>query len=153
MQRTLVILVLAVLAMPALGNAQNADDLKQDILDGYTYTRENLRDQPGRISQQGAMMFWSSGGLMNKASADTEPGEYDAFNIHAKHIEILPIGDSAAVAMYYAEGSMTPKGYPAVPHYFTRVMETYVKENGKWVLRAAHWSPVGGGGGTSQTAQ
>ncbi len=47
---------------------------------------------------------------------------------------------------------MTPKGFPAVSHYLTRVMELWVKEDGKWKRRAAHWSAVTGGSGTSQSA-
>jgi hypothetical protein len=42
--------------------------------------------------------------------------------------------------------------YPAVSHYMTRVSEVYVKEDGEWKLRSAHWSPVTGGSGTSQSA-
>jgi hypothetical protein len=32
------------------------------------------------------------------------------------------------------------------------VTEVYVKEGGKWKVRAAHWSAVTGGSGTSQTS-
>ena len=37
-------------------------------------------------------------------------------------------------------------------HYLTRVMAVFVKEDGAWKIRAAHWSPLTGGKGTSQTA-
>jgi hypothetical protein len=46
---------------------------------------------------------------------------------------------------------MKPKNAEMVGHYMTRVTEAYVKEDGAWKLRAAHWSPVKGGSGTSQT--
>lgn len=63
----------------------------------------------------------------------------------------LPGGESA-VAMYYVEGSFQVKGSAAVDHYMTRALEVYVKEDGKWVVRAAHWSPILGGAGTNQTS-
>ena len=50
------------------------------------------------------------------------------------------------------EGAMKPKDSPGVSHYMTRVMQVYVMENGEWKVRAAHWSPIQGGSGTSQTA-
>jgi hypothetical protein len=52
--------------------------------------------------------------------------------------------------MYYAEGTMTAPGGEAISNYLTRVMEFYIKENGKWVVRAAHFSPLQGGSGTTQ---
>ena len=58
-----------------------------------------------------------------------------------------------AVAHFYAEGSMKPKGYPATSNYLVRVTSVYVKENGAWKLRSDHYSAVLGGGGTTQTAQ
>lgn len=47
---------------------------------------------------------------------------------------------------------MSPKGSSPVDHYMTRVLEVYVKEDGKWVSVAAHWSPIAAGAGTSQTS-
>jgi len=32
------------------------------------------------------------------------------------------------------------------------VTQVYVKENGKWKVRAAHWSPIAGGSGTNQNS-
>ena len=61
-------------------------------------------------------------------------------------------GGEAAVAMYYSEGSMQVTGGPLVSHYLTRVLQVFVKEDGKWVVGAAHWSPVAGGSGTTQTS-
>jgi hypothetical protein len=46
---------------------------------------------------------------------------------------------------------MKPKGLPAVPNYRTRVTQAFVKEDGMWRVKAAHWSPLQGGAGTSQT--
>ena len=70
-----------------------------------------------------------------------------------KHIEVIVlVPGKAAVAMYYSEGSMKPKGAAAVSHYMTRVTQAFVKEDNKWKVRASHWSPIQGGSGTSQTS-
>ena len=72
------------------------------------------------------------------------------FNLRPKHITIIPLSETSAAAMYYLEGSMQPKGRPAVGHYLTRVTEVFVKEGTAWKVRAAHWSAVRAGAGTSQ---
>ncbi len=64
-------------------------------------------------------------------------------------IEPAPV----SVAVYYSEGSMKPKGSPAVNHYLTRATQVFVKEEGQWKIRSSHWSPVAGGSGTTQTAE
>ena len=90
---------------------------------------------------------------MQKISPDGRPGEFESFNIDVKHIHVTTlVPGKAAVAHYYSEGSMQPKGSPAVSHYLTRATQVFVKEDGKWKVRASHWSPVAGGAGTSQTA-
>ena len=64
----------------------------------------------------------------------------------------MSVAEGVAVAQYYVEGSYQEVGVPPVGHYFTRATEVYVRENGEWKVRAAHWSPVAGGSGTQQTA-
>ena len=81
---------------------------------------------------------------------DDPPIEYESFSIEPKHIEVIRLSDDAAAVLYYAEGSMQPKGRAVVPRYLTRVMEVYVLEDGAWKARAGHWSPLVGGGGTSR---
>ena len=116
----------------------------------YEYMREHLASPPGSTSEQGAMQFWSSGGLAISIEAGASGTEYESFNIHPKHITVLPLSEDSAAAIYYAEGSMTPRGSAPVEHYLTRVLEVYVKEDGAWRARAGHWSPLRGGGGTSR---
>ena len=59
--------------------------------------------------------------------------------------------NAVILAHYYQEAVMKPKGLPAVPNYRTRVTQAFVKEDGMWRVKAAHWSPLQGGAGTSQT--
>ena len=77
---------------------------------------------------------------------------YTNLNIIAKDIEIESIvPGQAAVATYYAEGSLQAKGGSPVSNYLTRVTIVFAKEGDAWKRRAAHWSPIIGGAGTTQT--
>ena len=123
------------------------------IMDGNTYARKNLRDQEGTVAKEGSLEFWSSGGFLQEVGAGTAPSEYESINIDAKHIHVITlVPGKVAVAQYYSEGSMAPKDSAAVSNYRTRATQVFVKEDGKWKVRAAHWSPIASGSGTSQTA-
>ena len=77
--------------------------------------------------------------------------EFEIFNLHPKHITVLQlVPDQAAVAIFYAEGSLHPKGGALVARYLTRVTQVFVKEHGQWRIRSSHWSPLVGGSGTNQ---
>ncbi|MBT3588444.1 MAG: hypothetical protein HN507_07320 [Flavobacteriaceae bacterium] len=105
------------------------------------------------FSEQGNYSFNSTGGLLNY-NPNPAGNLFDGINLQAKHIRVVSlVPGEAAVAMYYNEGSIQPKGYGAVAHYLTRVSETFVKENGKWVMVTGHYSPITGGQGTSQVGK
>jgi hypothetical protein len=128
-------------------------EVKNTIVNDNAYVKKNLKVPEGTYSKEGAMEFWSSGGLIQHVKADGRLEEYDSFNIDVKHIDVtILVPDEVAIAHYYSEGSMTPKGSPAVSNYRTRVSQIYTKEAGKWKVRSSHWSPITGGSGTSQTA-
>ena len=142
MKKITVLLIVGLAVSPCYILAQSQDEveLTQLILD---------RDIP--YSEQGALEFWSSGGLVHVVPPTVE---FDQINIQSKHIQVLVLVEGqAAVAQYYDEGTMTPKGSAPVPDYITRVTQVYVKENGQWKIRSSHWSPLQGGAGTSQWAQ
>ncbi len=154
--RNAVIGVFVVLcAVPAVASAQATveEEVRSSILEGIAYVAEHLTGQPDGYPREGALEFWSSGGLMISVPPGATGETYEMFDLEAKHIEVIVLpGGEAAVAMYYQEGSMWPKGYPQVEHYLTRVTTVLVKEDGRWKTRAAHFSPLLGGSGTSQTA-
>ena len=132
--------------------AGDVDEIINQIMNNNEYSNKNNRSV-NEYSNNGALEFWSSGGLIQEIDPDGRPEEYDYFNIKVKHIEVIVlVPEKAAVAMYYSEGSMKPKNSPAVNHYMTRVTQAYVKEDGQWKVRASHWSPIQGGSGTSQTS-
>ena len=132
--------------------AGDVEEIKKQIMDNNEYSNKNNRSI-NEYSKNGALEYWSSGGLIQEIDPDGRPEEYDYFNIKVKHIEVVVlVPKKAAVAMYYSEGSMKPENSPAVNHYLTRVTQAYVNENGKWKIRASHWSPIQGGSGTSQTS-
>ena len=132
--------------------AGDVDEIKNQIMNNNEYSNKNNRSV-NEYSKNGALEFWSSGGLIQEIDPDGRPEEYDYFNLKVKHIEVIVlVPEKAAVAMYYSEGSMKPKNSPAVNHYMTRVTQAYVKEDGQWKVRASHWSPIQSGSGTSQTS-
>ena len=148
-----VLSLVAGIAPVAAEESAAATEIKAMIMADNDYVRANLKDQQAGVSKHGSVEFWSSGGLMQWSAPDGPLTEYDKFTITAKHIKVIELpGGESAVAMYYSEGTMARKGAPAVTNYFTRVTQVFVKEDGEWVVRAAHWSPVQGGSGTNQTA-
>ena len=104
------------------------------------------------LSKEGALEFWSSGGLLQSAQQNDKVRKFESFNTHPKHIKIIEINATTAVAMYYVEGNVQHKGSENNSNYLTRVMQVYVKEEDGWKIRAAHWSPLTGGKGTTETA-
>ena len=155
---TLAALVLAVPALPGGAIADEAEsnvaaEIRALIQEGNEFTAKNLEDQPGGVSKDGSVEFWSSGGLMQWAAPDQSSSKYEQFSITAKHIKVIELpGGEAAIAMYYSEGSMHGVGRAPISNYRTRVTQVFVKEDGNWVVRAAHWSPIAGGSGTNQVS-
>jgi hypothetical protein len=148
------LLVLFILLTPAFAVAQSATvrEVTETIMENNSYLNQNMTARPGSYSSEGALEFWSSGGLMNKVSDRVT--EFDMVNVEVKHIQVLPIVEGqVAVAHYYSEGAMKPKGFAGVSNYLTRVSQVYVKEGERWVIRSSHWSPVAAGSGTTQTVQ
>lgn len=122
-------------------------------MDGNAYTKQQLKGQEDVYSSEGALEFWSSGGLLHKLSPDLAPQEFESFDIDVKHIHVITlVPGEAAVAQFYSEGSMQGKNESAVYGYRVRATQVFVKEDGKWKIRAAHWSPIAGGKGTSSVS-
>lgn len=154
--RIVVLILSAILAFA--GTAAQADEATEQaiiklIMDGNAYTHKNLKGMDDTVSKEGSLEFWSSGGLLNEVSPDTPPQEFESVTIRAKHITVITlVPGEVAVAQYYSEGGMAPASSAAVSNYRTRATQVFVKEGGKWKVRAAHWSPIQGGSGTSQTS-
>jgi|TARA_B100000315_G_scaffold150831_1_gene139581 hypothetical protein len=133
--------------------AGDAEDVKQRIEDGFAHLNK-MKKSLNDYSKDGALEFWSSGGLLQTIDPTGRPETYDEIKLTPKHIEVVVLAPGkAAAAMYYSEGYMKPKGSAAVGHYLTRVSQTFVKEDGEWNTRTSHWSPVMGGTGTTQTSK
>lgn len=148
-----VLMVVGLVPSTAHAQSRTETEVTQAIMESAAYANANLTDRPEGYSTRGALEFWSSGGLLQEIPPNGRAGEFDAINIHPKHIRVIPLVEGqAAVAHYYSEGSLTPKGAAPVGGYLTRVTQVFVKENGKWKIRSSHWSPITGGAGTSQTA-
>lgn len=138
--------------VPVTVHADTRTEIRNLILEGLSYTNQHGTSVPGTIADEGSVEFWSSGGLMQMVANTNSDEQFEYFNGSAKHIEVIVLVEGkAAVAQYYQEASMKPAGSAAVPNYRTRVTEAFVKSEGRWRRRAAHYSPLVGGSGTSQT--
>ena len=132
--------------------ADTATEVRQVILDDLAHMNQELNQDPMRLSKDGSKEFNSSGGLLNHLERTSGGNTFEMFEGSIKHIEVVVLVEGqAAVAHFYQEAMMKPTGLPAVPNYRTRVTQIFVKEEGDWKIRAAHWSPLMGGAGTSQT--
>ena len=143
-------LTLSVLSSTVM--ADTATEVRQVILDHLAHMNQELNQDPMRLSKDGSKEFFSSGGLLNYLDRTSGGNTFEMFEGSIKHIEVVVLVEGqAAVAHFYQEAMMKPTGLPAVPNYRTRVTQIFVKEEGDWKIRAAHWSPLMGGAGTSQT--
>ena len=143
-------LTLSVLSSTVM--ADTATEVRQVVLDHMAHMNQELNQDPMRLSKDGSKEFFSSGGLLNYLDRTSGGNTFEMFQGSIKHIEVVVLVEGqAAVAHFYQEAMMQPTGLPAVPNYRTRVTQIFVKEEGDWKIRAAHWSPLMGGAGTSQT--
>ena len=143
-------LTLSVLSSTVM--ADTATEVRQVVLDHMAHMNQELNQDPMRLSKDGSKEFFSSGGLLNYLDRTSGGNTFEMFEGSIKHIEVVVLVEGqAAVAHFYQEAMMQPTGLPAVPNYRTRVTQVFVKEEGDWKIRAAHWSPLMGGAGTSQT--
>ena len=132
--------------------ADTASEVRQMVLDQIAHLNQELSQDPMRLSKDGSKEFNSSGGLLNHLDRTSGGNTFEMFEGSIKHIEVVVLVEGqAAVAHFYQEAMMQPTGLPAVSNYRTRVTQIFVKEEGDWKIRAAHWSPLMGGAGTSQT--
>jgi hypothetical protein len=142
-----------VVLVPTVAVADTADEIKALIMQDNADSRKTLSAGSEGLSKHGSLEFWSSGGLMQYVPADSPTATWDKYALTPKHIKVITlVKDQAAVAMYYSEGSFQESGQKPVSHYMTRVTGVYVKEDGKWKQRAAHYSPIAAGQGTQQTS-
>ena len=145
-------LALTVCVLSSTVMADTATEVRQVILDDLAHANQELEQDPMRLSKDGSKEFFSSGGLLNHLERTSGGNTFEMFEGSIKHIEVVVLVEGqAAVAHFYQEAMMQPTGLPAVPNYRTRVTQIFVKEEGGWKIRAAHWSPLMGGAGTSQT--
>ena len=145
-------LTLTLSALSSTVMADTVSEVRQVILDDLAHANQELNQDPMRLSKDGSKEFFSSGGLLNHLDRTSGGNTFEMFEGSIKHIEVVVLVEGqAAVAHFYQEAMMQPTGLPAVPNYRTRVTQIFVKEEGDWKIRAAHWSPLMGGAGTSQT--
>ena len=106
----------------AIAETEVEKEVKQLILDNNAYALKNLEFKAKMISKEGALEFWSSGGLLQSAQQNDKVRKFETFNTHPKHIKIIEINATTAVAMYYVEGNVQHKGSENNSNYFADYM-------------------------------
>ena len=110
----------------------------------FQYWREKHR---GFAGANGLHAFNSNGGMLAHLSP-VQVVEFPLSTVQPRDVHIIPLVDGeAAVAMFYAEGSLQVEGGPLVSNYRTRVSQTFVKEFGRWHCKTEHWSKLAGADG------
>ena len=152
MTKFVALLIVGAVACSSMAYAQSdtEKEVKQAVVERWEYRNANLKTNPGFISKQGGLEFWSSGGLLQERVVDSKPTEYDVHNVQAKNIKVITLVEGrAAVANFYLEGKMKEKDATLVSNYLVRATAVFVKEDGRWKRRSGHWSPIAGGSGVT----
>ena len=145
-----IFLLFTTLSFPAVA------DVEQEVIEAinkiYDYVNTHNAPLPGVNSERGETAFASHGGLLSRIPHRPDTGEipppvYEWMNVKPKHIEIHEMTPEIALAFFYTEGSFKTLDGLVVRGFRNRVLEVFVKEDGKWVVYAGHWSPLAAGKG------
>ena len=69
-------------------SAGDKEDIVNQIIAENNYANKNNRTMD-IYSKDGALEFWSSGGLLNEVGIEGRINEFDSFNMNVKHIEVI----------------------------------------------------------------
>ena len=104
-------LLLAVALVTGTAQAGTEEEIRDVVKANIAHTNKTMSQDPTRISKYGSKEFFSSGGLLNTIQRDSDASDFEYFSGSVKHIEVVVLVEGqAAVAHYYQEASMKPKG-------------------------------------------
>ena len=147
-----VILALLFIAFPHRAYAEDQEDIKAAI-DQQWVNFANKTASPTADNPAGVWQASSAGGLWNlltpaERAAQTTGSKYtNIFDPRHISIEIIGAKKDVAYATYYLTGTIMEKGETVAANYRTRVLQVFTKIGGKWLLCAAHFSPLHSGSG------
>ena len=88
MKKLLLVLLGLIIINPAQLTAGDKEDIIKQLLANNAYAKKN-NQTADEYSVNGALEFWSSGGLMQKIEPAGRPDKYDYMKIDFKHIEVI----------------------------------------------------------------
>ena len=88
MKKILLVLLGLIIINPAQLIAGDKEDIIKQLLANNAYAKKN-NQTADEYSANGALEFWSSGGLMQKIEPAGRPDKYDYMKIDFKHIEVI----------------------------------------------------------------
>ena len=68
--------------------AGDKEDIIKQIMASNNYLNKNKTNM-AEYSKEGALEFWSSGGLLHEVGPDGRSDEYDSVNMNIKHVEVI----------------------------------------------------------------
>ncbi len=122
--------------------------IEQQWVDFANKTANTAADNPAGVWQA-----TSAGGLWNlltpqeRAAQATDSRYTNRFSPRHISIEVIGAEKDVAYAAYYLTGTIMEDGKTVASNYRTRVLQVFVKIEGKWLISAAHFSPLHRGSG------
>ena len=86
--RQLIKVILSSFIICSTMHAGDIEDVKKSIKDSFNYLNK-MKKSENDYSKDGALEFWSSGGLLQTIDPSGRPEAYDYVNINPKHISLF----------------------------------------------------------------
>ncbi len=148
------VLLCAVIAIPATSLADGHDEatIRNNVAKMWKQVAEKTLDG-SMTSPDGVTQATSAGGFWRTVSPAENVAQINddevTLNFTPAYIEVRLLGSKKDVAhvSYYLSGTILVPGTAPITNYRTRVSQVWEKVGGKWVVAAAHYSPLFGGSG------
>jgi len=152
MEKLAATLITIIMSLGNLAYAdQHADSSESEVLEALTAYMDarNTRDFKAVIalsSKSGTLDTNSDGSFHKQPAVQTIAGWKKSGDAITQYFypEATAIADDVVHVRFYSEGMVGSNG--KMNDYRTRVTMNWVKEDGNWVLRSAHYSPASYGG-------
>lgn len=144
----------SLVAVPAISLADGHDEevIRKNVVEMWKQVAAKKLDG-SLTSPNGVTQATSAGGFwrtLSRAENVAQINDDDStLDFRPAYIEVRLLGSKKDVAhvSYYLSGTIFLNGAPPITNYRTRVSQVWEKLDGKWVVAAAHYSPLFGGSG------
>jgi len=106
-------LTLSVLSSTVM--ADTASEVRQVVLDQVAHMNQELTQDPMRLSKDGSIEFFSSGGLLTYLDRTSGGNTFEMFEGSIKHIEVVVLSKVKRRCALYQEAMMQLQDCPLYP--------------------------------------